>query len=370
MALVLFAGLGSACDPGQVMEPSASSQRKGLFDAWAAPDPAGVSQIYFGSRDAYAHGREPMQLTTGADPKNAPVVVFAPTTGQFIVVYVSAKAQGQNEIRALVVDPSVKSSVSVSIVVASPQRDRGDDEQFSPSSFDGPQAVWVDSKQAVFAVFNTQTAVYHAWLYPQAHDFPHSSPSRPLTKDRHGLVSHATVAYARTTDRLMVAWGIMRSQEDIELGVMSPADRMLSIPSRRSWKHKQRECNREMAPACIEGGDRPALAFNEELRVFGLAIADDLNDSSRVEGFLLRDTCSSDSCDITKVGDDDDSRLPEGERERALAVIARIASVSIAPVDDSFVIDFSYGSEGSYRSDAQGSVVFDGNGHHRRGHTL
>ena len=119
MALVLFAGLGSACDPGQVMEPSASSQRQGLFDAWAAPDPAGVSQIYFGSRDAYAHGREPMQLTTGADPKNAPVVVFAPTTGQFIVVYVSKKAQGQNEIRALVVDPSVKSSVSVSIVVAS-----------------------------------------------------------------------------------------------------------------------------------------------------------------------------------------------------------------------------------------------------------
>ena len=369
-AVALFAGFGSACDSGQVVDTSSRSQRQALFEAWTAPDSWGVSQIYFGSRDSYAQGREPMRLTTGADPKSAPAVVFAPTTGQFIVVFVSTQAPGHNEIRALVVDPSVRTSETSSVVVASPLIANIDVEQYSNASFSSPQAVWVDSKQAVFAVFNTQTAVFHAWIYPRANDVPLSSPPRALTKERHGYVSHASVAYAGTTDRLMVAWGIMRSQEDIELGVMSPNDRMLSNPSRRSWKHKQRECNRDLAPSCIEGGDRPALAFNDSLRAFGLAIADDLNDGSRVEGFLLSDTCSSDVCDITKIGNDDDSRLPESERERSLAVTDRVSSVSIAPVDEGFVIDFAYGGEGTYRSAAQGTVVFDGNGNHRRSDTL
>jgi hypothetical protein len=125
-----------------------------------------------------------------------------------------------------------------------------------------------------------------------------------------------------------------------------------------------------LAPACIEGGDRPALAFNNQLRAFGLAIADDLNDQSRVEGFLLPDTCSSDTCDLSKVGDDDDNRLPESERERSLAVVDRVASVSIAPVDKGFVVDFAYGGEGPFHPAAQGTIVFDGTGRHSRSDTL
>lgn len=351
-----------ACDDGPAVDEETPVITRSVFEVWSQPDEQGVKQVFFGAAHAkHTHPSTALQVTVGSTDSSDAATIFAPTTEQFIVVYANESAPGHAEVRAVAIDPSFKAGVSPYTVVAAPVVSSNSDEASRRTSFGSPHGVWVASKQAAFVVFATQTAVFHAWVRPVSHAAPQTSEAMPLTPDRPGRVSHPTVAYATATDRLMVAWGIMRSQEDIELGVMSPNDKVLSTPSRRSWRHKQRECNMEMAPACIEGGDRPALAYHEGLRAFGLAVADDLNDGSRVEGFLVRDDCGPLSCDVIKVGFDDNTKLPEDQRERFLIEVDRVASVSIAPVDDGFMVDFAYGGDGPYRPAALGTVAFDGN---------
>lgn len=305
-----------------------------------------------------------LQLTHGPQLKLEPAIVFDPVAASFTVLYGQELAPGRNEIRAVSVSkagPQAAWNVSDHIVVATPQDDPRATWQ-RLSSFTTPRAVWVDSQRQVFAVFHTDTAVHAAWIKSDAGNAPAAGPAFALIDDRAARVSSPTVAYAAASDRLLVAWGIMGSQENIELGVMAPTDDRLSLPARDTWAHKQGECNHDMAPACVEGGDRPALAYNAALHKFGLAIADDLNDGSRLEGFLIDETCSSAACPIDKVGHDDDAALPVNQRERSLATMDRIASVAIAPASMGFVVGFAFGQGGPSAPDRLGLLAFDATG--------
>lgn len=331
---------------------AAASDGERVLEVWSEPASGHSRQLdlFYRVRDAAGEvigDRRP--LVQGPRDDFNPTVTWSPSAGSFLVAYTVGRGHEQQDIWAVSVDASQPGfPARAPFPVDATEEDH-----------DSPRAIWIDSRQKSFIVYRSRTAVFGAYVEEGAGGHAVLVQRLKLIDDRPGWVSYPTVAYSPRTDRILVAWGVQRSQENVEMATMAPGDLRLGIPSRAGWGHRLADCDDQMAPACLEGGDRPAATYHAGLRRFGLAVADDLHGGSRVEGFLIDESCSPAACPVTKAGRPGDDGLPASLREPFLVGLPRVATVSVAPVDGGFIVGYAHGEGGPSAPTQIGVVTFD-----------